>query len=227
MLKPFKQLRGCVLNAFDGEIGTVREFYFDDDSWTVRYLVVDTGFWLDERQVLIAPKALGAIDVQQRAIEIQLSKERIRESPPFDSHKPISRQYEEELRQHYAWNSYRSMAEATGWGAIASASVFDGPQAGSAEDSHLRSTAELLYRYSLLAEDGEVGHVYDFIIDEQDWSAPYMIVRAGDWLFGKSILVGTEFVKGISSRWAEITVNLLRFQIKETPAYDSAAVISG
>ena len=59
MLNKVKTLKGYSIQGSDGEtIGTVKEFYFDDRHWTVRYLVANTGTWLSGRQVLVSPYAL-------------------------------------------------------------------------------------------------------------------------------------------------------------------------
>ena len=118
MLKPFQTLRGCTLAASDGEIGTVREFYFDDEHWIVRYYVVNTGSWLMQREVLIAPRALSEVDQQGNTIAVNLTREQVRESPLAETDKPISRQQEAELHHHYGWEPYWSLTGALlddGW----------------------------------------------------------------------------------------------------------------
>ena len=62
MLRSLKELQGYTISATDGDIGSVHDFYFDDQHWTVRYLVVDTGGWLSGRRVLVSPLALGRPD---------------------------------------------------------------------------------------------------------------------------------------------------------------------
>ena len=62
MLRSTSQLLGHRLTALDGEIGHVKDFYFDDKEWAVRYVIVKTGSWLSDRQVLISPRSVGRID---------------------------------------------------------------------------------------------------------------------------------------------------------------------
>jgi hypothetical protein len=106
MLRSIKQLYGGKLHASDGEIGHVKEFYFDDQKWVVRYAVVDTGSWLLGRQVLIAPHAFGMLDQNTAFLLVNLTRQEIEKSPPIESHKPVSRQYEEEYFRYYGWPSY-------------------------------------------------------------------------------------------------------------------------
>ena len=61
MLNKAKTLKGYKLDSLDGEIGKVKEFYFDDQHWAIRYLVADTGSWLMGRRVLISPYALVTV----------------------------------------------------------------------------------------------------------------------------------------------------------------------
>jgi hypothetical protein len=81
MLNKVKTLKGYKLDSLDGEIGSVKEFYFDDQHWAVRYLVADTGSWLPGRQVLISPYALGAVNPRKQSISINLTNKQIEESP--------------------------------------------------------------------------------------------------------------------------------------------------
>lgn len=62
MLQSVRDLRGYIIHATDGEIGKVDQFLFDDETWTIRYLVVNTGNWLLKKLVLISPIALEKPD---------------------------------------------------------------------------------------------------------------------------------------------------------------------
>ena len=95
MLNKAKTLKGYTLDSLDGDIGKVKEFYFDDLHWTIRYLVANTGNWLTDKQVLISPHALSSVDREDQNIAINLTKKQIVDSPPLDSDKPVSRQFEE------------------------------------------------------------------------------------------------------------------------------------
>lgn len=239
MLTPFKNLRDCTLAASDGDIGKVREFYFSDENWRVRYLVVETGSWLSGRGVLIIPDVLGEVDAQSGAIAVNLTQEQVRNSPPLDSDKPVARQHEEELHRHYDWNPYWIVPGAAGWGAVAPATMLGAqtgvapilpPEAESAMqpepgDPHLRSSAELGNRYAFHAQDGEIGRVYDFIIDDEGWRVQYLVARTGVW-FGKDVLLAPDWIERISYERSEIYVNLPRSAIKDAPDYDSGAPIS-
>ena len=106
MLRSVKQLYGDKLGALDGEIGHVKDFYFDDQSWAVRYLVADTGSWLSGRKVLISPHALGSFEQAGKVLRVNLTRKQIENSPPIESHKPVSRQYEEDYYRYYGWPYY-------------------------------------------------------------------------------------------------------------------------
>lgn len=107
MLNTAKALQGYSLqNIEDETIGKIKEFYFDDHHWTVRYLVADTGNWLTGRQVLISPYALVAVNSDHRNIVLDLTKKQIEASPPLDSDKPVSRQFEQAYYGHYGWPMY-------------------------------------------------------------------------------------------------------------------------
>src|SRR4249920_3124468 len=91
MLRSIKELYGNKLGAPDGEIGHVKDFYFDDQNWAIRYLVVDTGTWLPGRQVLLSPYSLGRLDQVERVLRVNLTRKQIENSPSIETHKPVSR----------------------------------------------------------------------------------------------------------------------------------------
>src|SRR5688572_11619389 len=101
MLRKATDLMGLKLGARDGEIGRVKDFYFDDQTWTVRYLVADTGTWLTGRRVLISPFAFEGLDPEHKHINVKLTREQIERSPSIDEHKPVSRQFESDYARHY------------------------------------------------------------------------------------------------------------------------------
>ena len=121
MLSIAKTLKGYTLHSLDGEIGRVREFYFDDRHWTVRYLVAETGNWLTGRQVLISPYALGGVVQGEQHITVALTKKQIEGSPSLDSDKPVSRQFEEAYNQYYGWPMY--WGGPYNWGVIPTSSA--------------------------------------------------------------------------------------------------------
>ena len=243
MLRPFQTLRGAKLAASDGEIGHVRDFYFDDQTWTVRYFVVNTGSWLFGREVLVAPHALGEVDLERGVIGVHLTREQVRESPPLDADKPVSRQHEEELHAYYGWNPYWQPFD-SGLGMMPPPVAFIAPlpddapvsdSKGDAADSpsehlhsdpHLRSATELLSGYTLHATDGEIGRVDDVILDDRDWRVCYLVVHTGAWFHGKSALLPAARIQRISYEEAEVFVDLSRDTIKDAPAYDPAGPIT-
>ena len=224
MLLESKELEGLKLNARDGQIGKVREFYFDDERWTVRYLVADTGGWLTGRRVLISPFTLAMPKLDAGIIPVNLSKKEIEESPSIHTDAPVSRQFEQAYYMYYNLPQYWSGPHL--WGpsyypypadARAIQQVIAGPDDGDG-DPHLRSTAEVS-TYRIQARDGEVGHVEDFLIDQENWSIRYLVVDTRNWWPGKKVLVSPEWIEEV--RWSDskVFINLSRTAIKSAPEY--------
>ena len=191
MLNTAKLLKGYTLQSRDGEIGSVKEFYFDDRHWTVRYLVVETGGWLTGRRVLISPYALAGMSKFDQSITVDLTRKQIEDSPSIESHKPVSRQFEEEYLGYYGWPMYWSGPYS--WGAYPyvsrnSTEWKNSGRAGRAWDYHLRSTKDVTGHH-IQASDGEVGHVQDFIIDDKNWAIRYLIVDTQNWWPGRKVLI--------------------------------------
>jgi hypothetical protein len=106
MLTNAAHLKGLAIHATDGEIGTVDQFYFDDDTWAIRYLTVETGGWLDDRRVLISPISVVNTDWQAKRLDVALTKKQVENSPNIDTHRPVSRQHEAAYLGYYGYPYY-------------------------------------------------------------------------------------------------------------------------
>lgn len=222
MLLPAKEFKKFKLHALDGEIGKAKEFYFDDHHWTVRYLVADTGEWLTNRQVLLSPYALKPADMSERVLPVDLTKKQIEESPSLDSHQPVSRQFEAQYYSFYDWPYYGSGSYAWGDSPYIMRTSLERKESiknKQAWDPHLRSTKDVT-GYHIQALDGEIGHVADFIIDEENWSIRYLVVDTKNWWNGKYLLVSLKWVKKISWDDSKVFINLTCDAIKKSPEYN-------
>jgi hypothetical protein len=225
MITNIKQIKGFKLGALDGDIGSVKDFYFDDESWTVRYLVADTGKWLPGRQVLISPFALQHVRMEDEIIDVSLTKKQIEDSPSIDTHKPVSRQYEIDYYQYYGWPHYWEGPAL--WGVAPTPAHFS-PDGGVVEpmplsrerkgDPHLRSAQEMM-GYHIQARDGEVGHVEDFLIEDENWAIRYLVVDTKNWWPGKNVLVAPQWIQRVSWQESKVFVDLTRETIKSAPEF--------
>jgi hypothetical protein len=224
LLREAKAFKHFKLRARDGDIGKAEEFYFDDKYWVVRYLVADTGSWLSDRQVLISPYALGQADDAERVLPVRLTKKQIEDSPPLISHQPVSRQYELDYYAYYQWPYYGYGPYSWGFNPYL---VRDGALEGIINreqnwDPHLRSTRDATGHH-IQAQDGELGHVADFIIDDESWAIRYLVVDTKNWWPGKHVLVAPGWIERISWEDGKVFVNLSREDMKRSPAYPPSA----
>src|SRR3954469_10051328 len=75
------QLLGKTMAALDGESGSVNDIYFDDQTWNVRYLVVDTGKWAAGQKAPVAPEAIVKPWHHEAVIRVNLTMEQVRSLP--------------------------------------------------------------------------------------------------------------------------------------------------
>lgn len=238
MKRSIKSLEGYSLKETDGEIGEVDEFYFDDVSWTIRYLVVKTGNWLSGRKVLISPKALLQPDWENQEFPVSLTKEQIKNSPDIDTDKPVSRQHEEELSSYYTWDTYWG-EEPHGAGIFgAMPSALYESEIGEPEnidesaieqqannDPHLQST-DAVKGYAIHASDGEIGKVVDYILDDTNWKIDYLVVDTGSWLNSKKVLLPASWITQVKWDNQIVIVNVTMAEIENSPAYHSSEPIN-
>ncbi len=229
MLHRLKTLKEYKLDSLDGEMGHVNDFYFDDRHWTVRYLVADTGSWLRGRQVLISPHALVAAIKEEKHIAVDLTRKRIEESPSLASDKPVSRQFEMDYYGYYGWAPYWGGALAWGHYPFPMALMDPaGDKSNSPEkewDSHLRSMREVT-GYSIQADDGTIGHVEDFILDDETWTIRYLIVDTRNWWPGRKVLVSPRWIDKVSWSDSKVFIHLPCDAIKQSPEYTEESLIT-
>jgi uncharacterized protein YrrD len=228
MLVKAKTLKGYKLDSKNGEIGKVKEFYFDDKHWTVRYLVADTGNWLTGNQVLLSPYVLESVNKEDENIEVNLTKKQIENSPALESHKPVSKQFEEDLHGYYGWPTYWSGSSM--WGDYPYIIHDSNEWKASNEnkktwDPNLRSS-NFVTGQKILATDGELGHVDDFIIDDETWAIRYLIIETGNWWEGKKVLISPQWIDSINAEESSVTVNLTRESIKQSPEYSEESLLT-
>ncbi|MDK2745397.1 MAG: PRC-barrel domain containing protein [Nitrospira sp.] len=232
-MKQFRRVREITeltLCAIDGQVGSVQELYFDDHSWAVRYLIVKTGNWLFGRNVLIAPIAVAGIDDTNASMKFNLRKEQIEHAPPIDDVKPISRQYEEAYYRHFRWAPYWQPGT-TVWGSpvpdseMATAGLDEPLLSEPSELTHLRSSAEVT-GYAIHARDGEIGHIEDLVVDDEDWIVRYAEIDTRNWLPGKKVLVQTGRIERIDWPSRAVTMSLTRHAIQSAPDYDPSKLIT-
>ena len=228
MLNKAKTLRGYKLHSLDGEIGKVNEFYFDDHHWTIRYLIADTGNWLTGRQVLISPHALIAVNKEEQYITINLTKKQIEDSPSLDNDKPVSRQFEQAYFGYYQWPMYWDGPYIGGSYTNIESDLENRNESTQGEktwDPNLRSTYDVS-GYNIQATDGEIGHVEDFVIDDETWAIRYLIIDTRNWWPGKRVLISPQWIENVSWNETKVFVSLLRETIKQSPDYTEELLLT-
>lgn len=239
MIHTARAFEGYSINARDGALGSVKDIYFGDENWIVRHFVVETGSWLNGRRVLLAAARLTPDPGTQR-LNIEATREQVRNSPPMETDRPVSRQREQEIYDHYGWPYYWGVAPLAG-GGIAAGAMMAGPlgvglAAAQREvddvrtstieadrrppgDPHLRSVREVR-GYRISARDGELGHVEDLLIDTGTWEIRALVVDTRNWLPGRNVLVPPMAVEAVRWQKSDVVVDLLRDEIKNGPAFE-------
>jgi len=230
MKRSIKSLIGYPLSATDGEIGKIKEFYFEDGTWTIRYLIVETGNWFFDRKVLISPQALLTPEWNEKNLPVNLTREQIKCGPHLDTQKTVSRQEEIEYRKLHPWNTYTEGAFFGGAFPIYNdTDLHKGNDyiPGEKPDNKplLRSSAEVAL-YNVKETDGERGFVDDFLFDENTWKIKYLVIDTGKWITGKKVLITTKMITEINSSTSSIIVKATVEQVKGSPIYDSNLLLN-
>jgi hypothetical protein len=228
MIRYTNTLKGFAIQTTNGELGHVDDFFFDDERWTVRYLVISTGPLFLGRRLLISPAAVAQVRRDDREVRLNLSSEQVRGSPDVDTHRPVSRQREVEMNAYYGWPDYwlgsglwyNGMTPAAmlpvGRTRAQSAAARARRVGRSAVDRHLRSVNEVR-GYHIRAEDGDLGHVEDFGVQDETWALRYVIIDTRNWLPGKCVILSTAWVKRVDWGLRKLEIGLRMQQIRDAP----------
>ena len=231
MLRNIGEITGYRLQALDGEIGRCKDFLFDDRDGAIRYMVAKTARWLPGRKVVMSPSSLDQPDWVGKRLPLNLTRKQIEDSPPLDEHAPVSRQFEIQFHEYYALPFYWVGPIPWGHHPGESGAVEPVPEASGSEDEdedspeeegHLRSADEVT-GYTIEASDGEIGHVEDFMVDDETWEIEYLVVDTRNWLPGRKVLVPINRLDTV--RWVDRSVHLdmTREAIENSPEFDPSA----
>lgn len=234
MILHASKIEGFALDASDGVIGSITDLLFDDVTWRIRWLVIDTGEWLFGRKILLPPSALGHVNHIGHQYSVLLTKQQIKDGPSVTTDKPVSRQMETGLYDYYGWAPYWSTGfYMGGYGYTGGVMEPPGPGFEQAQaeavradkgDAHLRSVREVT-GYGLEATNGEIGHVVDFLLEDADWSIHYLVADTRNWWPGKKVLISPRSIASIDWSPKLVHVNISREQLKGSPAYDGSQAV--
>jgi hypothetical protein len=247
MLRNTKELSKYVIGATNGTIGHAEDFYFDDEAWVVRYLVVNTGSWLSGREVLISPIALGPPNAAEQVLPVSITREQVEHSPDIDTRRPVSRQHESRFLSYYGYPYYWGgiglwgsglypgmlLPEATGLatardldrGDLDADDIDRNDPRHANDDVHLRSCKGVT-GYHIEAADGDIGHVDGFLVDDQTWAIRFLIVNTSNWWLGHQVLVSPQWVNEVNWELSSVYVTMTRAEVQAAPPYDAAKEVN-
>jgi len=228
MLVNTKLLKGFRLHCTDGEIGTIKDFIFCESDWAVRYLAIETGNWLMDRQVLIPMKSLTKFDGMAGVFSVNLTRQQVEASPPLYNDEVITTPFEEQYHQYYGLPAYNIPANT--WLPLPaimsdSAVIKEAAQGDKNLQPGLHSTESVRDR-RIHATDGEIGYVSDLIIDDEAWAIRYFVVNTHSLLPGRKVLISPDWIESISVEGTPVGVKVLREQVRQSPEYTDSCELN-
>jgi hypothetical protein len=230
MLHLAKKVIGAPVRGTDGNIGTLADYFFEEDRWTIRYLLIDAAEGFKGKRVLVSPMAVRtAWGVS--GIELSLTRDEVWNSPQVTDDEALSATGEADVLAYYGYPEY--------WGATGVWGSYDNPTLLGAdrvepvtgrsttrtatidpEARRLRSVAKSA-GYHIHAQDGEIGHVDDFLIGQDSWRIRYLLVDTSNWIGGRSVIVSSDLLDHVDKTKGQLYVNAMRAEISNAPAFKS------
>jgi hypothetical protein len=245
MLFAVSGLMDCAVHASDGEVGAVKDFLFDDRTWTIRWVAVAAGAWLPgRRRVFIHPSAIAPLALPPKprlpmmsqgetlALTVNLTRGQIEAGPHAHEDDPVTSDMESLLYGYYGWDPY--------WGA----SPFGGDVLANAESrivadaarreagaerppldgaDHLHGVTEFK-GYAVHALDGDIGHVENLLADDANWDIRYLVIATRNWWPGKIVQLSPYAVKDVDWFGEHVNMNVTRDQVRSAPPWDPLAM---
>jgi len=245
MLFAVSGLVGCAVKASDGDVGSVKDFLFDDENWKIRWMAVSAGKWLPGRQVLIHPSAIAPLTLPPKPalpmmsqgdrleLTVNLTRREIEQGPYSAEDEPVGKDMEALLYDYYGWDPYWG---ATHFGAElmpnAEERIVDEAARRDSGDvippvdgaDHLHSVASFK-DYYVHAVDGDIGHVENLLADDANWEIRYLVIATRNWWPGKIVQLSPYAVKDIDWFGQHINMNVTRDQVRSAPAWDPLAMM--
>ncbi len=230
MLISYSRIKLSSLDGSDGNIGTISDMIVDGDQWAVRYIQVNIGKWLPGRIVPLQPDSIVERDWAIPLAKTNVSADAIENSPEVRSPRPVSRAMEVELAKHFDWQPYWSGGfghELGGVPPLSPSLVIDKKKQQEIESTqvNLRSANEVI-GYKVHEADGEMGSVYDLIVDDLAWLVRYIVVDTGNWLPGKKVMLAASWIEQISWTEKAMHLDLTKDQVRGMPQYDPEQAVN-
>ena len=221
-----KELVGHIIKCVDRQIGLTDDLYFDDERWTIRYLICNTGDWLSGRRILISPISILDVDESNHVIHVNLAPDLIENSPDISLKRPVSRRIEAEYSKHYSLPIYWGGVDL--WGGVVNPQMLFKSAVNekqvkqildeTGDEAHLRSVNEVI-GYHIQAVDGVIGHIEDFVIDSKSWQITRVIVDTKKWLPGKKVTLSPSQIDDVNWLDSKISVKMTKEELKESPEF--------
>lgn len=100
-LRSLKEVTGYHIHATDGDIGHVEDFLICDQTWMIRYIVVDTKNWWPGKHVLVSPEWITEVRWRENTVHVELTKEMIKNGPEYIPNERLTREFEDNLYEKY------------------------------------------------------------------------------------------------------------------------------
>ncbi|MCB0393149.1 MAG: hypothetical protein KDD25_01240 [Bdellovibrionales bacterium] len=218
MIRCLSELTGYDINAIDGKVGSCVDFLFDDQSWTVRHLVVDTGGWIPGRKVIVPPSSINRVNWKDGELDLEFNKKKLEESPSLSKDAPVSRQYEEKYYNYMGWPPYWGLGFTMRSGFNPRNTDIEREQSKNTIVTTTRSFKEVL-GYEISNKEDTFGSVEDVIVSDANWKVTGFVVRLSKWLPSDRVIMPLSDIEEIS--WLGQSLNSLKTkeQIKALQKY--------
>ncbi len=227
MLRSLKSLLKYNVVATDGEVGKSSDFVIDNETWSVRYLAVDTELVSDEHLVLLPATALLHPDWPAHLFPVNVTVQQIKSAPVIKKDNAVSREQEEQLAAHYDSEPYWVRGPTEG---LPPREPKSGQRPDSSEEAAAVARTHLdgffvlrasdMFDFAVDSKEGEAGRVNDLVVSDDTWRLHYVAAQVGLWLGEQKILLAIDWLSAVDQDKRKLIFDVGRKEINSSPEYD-------
>lgn len=226
----FSDLRHYDVKGSSEHIGKLHDIYLDDETWKIKWFVVETGNWFSSNKILLDSEKIIKVSPQEGTFHVSLTQKDVEEAPSANEHLPVGDQHRNEYS--YIAASHNTLLFPGYAGLMMPTTLIERPeQAVGAEknleelarqqaDRHLRSASEI-EGYTIHAADGNLGPLSDLVINAETWTIELLALDTSKWLPGRTVVISPRSIDRISWEDRELVVMMEKETIEQSPELHS------
>lgn len=230
----FSDLQNYDVKGGTEHIGKLHDLYLDDETWQIKWFVIETGNWFSSNKILLDSQKITSLSPHDATLHVALTQQEVENAPSASEHPPVSDQHRNEFS--YVAASHNTLLFPGYAGLMMPTTLIERPDrpseaekdldamAREQADRHLRSASEI-EGYTIHASNGKLGPLSDLVIDTSEWTVELLALDTSKWMPGRTVVISPLSIDRISWESRELMVKMDKATIEASPELHSLKAI--